>query len=113
MMALGLTQKSLAMKAGLNETYVRDLFKGKSLNPKGQHLAKLATALECSITDLLSVDPRRTGEQPQSGEFVDDPEEMALVRLWRTLSPLGRQLMLTSVRSAIPGRPSRRKANDI
>ena len=48
----GLNPKSLSKRAGLNETFVRDLTKGKSRNPRADSLNKLATALECHISDL-------------------------------------------------------------
>jgi transcriptional regulator with XRE-family HTH domain len=60
MKAKGLGQKALSLKAGLNDTYVRDLFKGKSLNPRQEHLQKLALALECRVSDL-------TGELDAAG----------------------------------------------
>lgn len=42
MSAAGLTQKGLAIRAGLNPTYVRDLFMGRSQNPTAGNLHKLA-----------------------------------------------------------------------
>src|SRR5689334_7649933 len=52
MMELGISQKALALRAGLNQTYVRDLFTGHTRNPKYAHLEKLAQALGCEIADL-------------------------------------------------------------
>jgi phage repressor protein C with HTH and peptisase S24 domain len=52
MSLLGFNPKSLSRAAGLNETYVRDILAGKSLNPKSEHLAKLAKALGCVADDL-------------------------------------------------------------
>lgn len=50
-------QKSLALAAGLNETAVRDILKGKSLNPRLDTLQRLAAALRCHIWDI-------TGDAP-------------------------------------------------
>ncbi len=61
MLALEMNQKHLARAAGLNETYVRDILKGKSRNPKHEHLAKLADALGCTLNDLLPPSPRKMG----------------------------------------------------
>ncbi len=49
----GLTQKGLAIKAGLNETAVRDIRTGKSKHPRHDTVQKLAAALGCSAADLL------------------------------------------------------------
>lgn len=70
MLLLGMQQKHLARAAGLNETYVRDLIKGKSKNPKNEHLAKLAEALGCTIGDLMPPTRQRLG-------FKSDPAEAA------------------------------------
>jgi len=46
MKALGLSPKSLSKKAGLNETFVRDLLEGRSRNPRADSLQKLARGLD-------------------------------------------------------------------
>jgi DNA-binding Xre family transcriptional regulator len=68
MAIMGLGPKALSLKAGLNETYVRDLVQGRSRNPRQAHLQHLATALDCQVTDL-------TGEPP------DDPRLARLVAI--------------------------------
>ena len=52
MAAKGIGPKALSLKAGLNETYVRDLLKGRSRNPRQGHLRSLALALDCRVSDL-------------------------------------------------------------
>lgn len=52
MKALGMNAKHLSRAAGLNETFVRDVLKGKSQNPLMANVEKLADALHCEITDL-------------------------------------------------------------
>lgn len=54
MKAAGLTQKALALKAGLNETAVRDIRRGRSKHPRHDTIEKLATALGCSVMALLA-----------------------------------------------------------
>jgi len=49
----GFKQKALAIAADLNETYVRDILKGKSKNPEASKLARLAEALGCTSDQLL------------------------------------------------------------
>lgn len=53
MEALGLNQFSLAKRAGLGESYVRDLFRGKVKEPGSVKLFALAAALGCEPKDLL------------------------------------------------------------
>ncbi|KDE20693.1 transcriptional regulator [Acetobacter aceti 1023] len=53
MAQLGLSQKALARKAGVGDTYVRDILKGKSRNPGGEKLECIAAVLGCTARDLL------------------------------------------------------------
>ena len=55
MVAAGLSQKALALKAGLGETFVREIFRGRSKNPGGSGLQKIAEVLECAVEDLSIV----------------------------------------------------------
>ncbi|MBM3482891.1 MAG: helix-turn-helix transcriptional regulator [Alphaproteobacteria bacterium] len=57
MQAAGLNQKSLALKAGLNETAVRDIRIGRSRNPRTDTLKRLATALGVSVGVLSGHTP--------------------------------------------------------
>ena len=54
MKAAGLTQKALALKAGLNETAVRDIRGGRSKHPRHDTIEKLAVALNCPVMALLA-----------------------------------------------------------
>jgi transcriptional regulator with XRE-family HTH domain len=49
----GFNQKSLALKAGLNETAVRDILKGRSRRPLHTTVMALAVALDCEVAELL------------------------------------------------------------
>lgn len=98
-------QKALAARAGLNETYVRDLLRGRSRNPKADHLAKLAAALNCRVEDLI--DPGGTGRAPQVGDRIDDPDEAALISFWRSLTAEGRERFLGALAAAAPGAAKR------
>lgn len=53
MEALGLTQKELAKRAGLNETYIRDLLEGRSQDPKLSKIQAVATALGKTLSWLV------------------------------------------------------------
>lgn len=52
MVEAGFNQKSLARKAGLNETAVRDILKGRSRNPRIDTLEAIARRLGCSVPQL-------------------------------------------------------------
>jgi len=68
----GFKQKALALAADLNETYVRDILKGKSKNPEASKLARIAAALGCSSDDLLgkgsTVEPIHTTQIEVRGD---------------------------------------------
>lgn len=48
----GFKPKSLSLEAGLGETYVADILKGRSANPTHTKLSALARELDCTIADL-------------------------------------------------------------
>jgi transcriptional regulator with XRE-family HTH domain len=53
MRAAGLKPKTLATLAGVNQTYVRDILRGRSKNPKVEQLAKVTSVLGTSITEVM------------------------------------------------------------
>ena len=50
----GFNMKSLSITAGLNETAVRDILRGKVNSPTYKTLNKLAIALNCNVDNLIS-----------------------------------------------------------
>ncbi len=60
-----LSQKRLALMAGLNETAVRDIVTGRSQHPRHDTLQKLANALECTVVDLID---ERSGPSAPTGD---------------------------------------------
>jgi transcriptional regulator with XRE-family HTH domain len=95
-----LTQKALATRAGVGSSYVRDLLRGKSLNPRYEHLSAIAKALGCSIEDL-NIAPRPHDQIGQS-ELIDKPEEMAILRFFRSLSPAERRRFVVRTFAGLP-----------
>src|SRR4051812_15377464 len=95
MVELGLSQKALSTSAGLNETYVRDLYKGKSRNPTTDKLSALAMALGCRIEDLTH--PRRPGRDEHRGQGPNHLSELAIIQMWRTLSPSGKEAAIMAL----------------
>lgn len=69
MQSADLTQKALALKAGLNETAVRDILTGKSRHPRHDTVQKLAAVLGISAADLI--EPYRP--RAQAGHEVASP----------------------------------------
>ncbi len=55
---MGLTQKGLALKAGLNETAVRDILQGRSRDPQLSTLRALSRVLRCGVEDLFQDNAR-------------------------------------------------------
>jgi transcriptional regulator with XRE-family HTH domain len=95
MQEAGLNYRSLALKAGLPETYVRDVMYGRSKNPKHHALAAIATALNCSLLDII--DPKLANLPLKESEVVDKPEERAWLAFYRALSPDARTRMLVEM----------------
>jgi transcriptional regulator with XRE-family HTH domain len=58
----GFTMKGLSLAANLNETAVRDILKGRVINPTYKTLEKLATILGSSVRELT--------ENPLGGEEI-------------------------------------------
>jgi transcriptional regulator with XRE-family HTH domain len=83
----GFGQKALALKAKLNETYVRDILKGKSRNPTQSRLRKVAEALDCSVEDL-------TGDATESRH--SDPARVVWNAVYDRLSPAERDFLIRS-----------------
>ena len=55
--AAGINRKALSIRAGLNETYVRDIEIGKTRSPTVASLAKIAKALGVPIHELTGGTP--------------------------------------------------------
>jgi phage repressor protein C with HTH and peptisase S24 domain len=67
MNALDLDAKTTSLKAGLSESFVRDILRKKSIAPKHDSLAKVARVLGCTLADLTGErgpprPPRPTGD---------------------------------------------------
>jgi transcriptional regulator with XRE-family HTH domain len=119
MAGLGIGQKSLALRAGLNETYVRDLFSGHTRNPKSAHLEKLARALGCEVADLsttssdepahvASNDKQKVDQVDFTGILPLFESEVSLVRLWRVLPDPARDRILNTMIELLPQAPRKR-----
>lgn len=101
MLEKGIGQKRLAVSAGLNETYVRDVLKGKSKRPDVFSIGRLAQVLDCSIEELIGFPTFKSSQVTRaiycpemSGESLYTMEELAVIDLWRSLLPNQREHLI-------------------
>jgi transcriptional regulator with XRE-family HTH domain len=52
MLAQGYSARTLSLAAGVNYSFVRDILRGRSQNPKSEQLRRVAAVLGCTIEDL-------------------------------------------------------------
>jgi transcriptional regulator with XRE-family HTH domain len=86
-----LSQAALAAAIGVNKSAVAQWEIGITL-PKQENMAALK--LELGITQSLAVGDAG----PYSGELVEDPSELALLRFWRGLSDAKRDAVVDLLR---------------
>src|SRR5690349_3884727 len=79
----GLTQRQLGERAGLGQTYISLIERGRVPPPDMLMTARLARALQVSVRDLLAPDT------PQA-----DQDLAELIFLWLGLSPAGQAALL-------------------
>lgn len=70
MQALNLDAKTTSLRAGLSESFVRDIVRKKSVAPKHDSLAKVARVLGCTLADLTG-ERDRPQPQRQTGDTVE------------------------------------------
>lgn len=109
---LGLNAYSAARKAGLGDSFVRDILREKVKKPSADRLAKLAEALECSLNYLLG-QPEQLPRLPggDEGQSLQPPDPLANP-LWRDyggkpypiLLPIRYELMTGAFREAVETR---------
>lgn len=78
----GLSQKGLAVKAGLNETAVRDILRGRSKDPQLSTLRALASVLQCKVEDFYRDSPlcgsRGLSDRADHDELADIGETIII-----------------------------------
>lgn len=63
MKALNLDAKTVSTRAGLGASFIRDIQRGKSKEPKRSALEQIARVLGCTVDDLLGGPPLPTDEE--------------------------------------------------
>lgn len=86
---LGIGQKELATRAGLGDTYVRDILRGRSTSPQVMKLARLARALDVPVDRLFALTTAS-----EASEIVEDTAELVLLRAFRQLPDAEREGIL-------------------
>jgi SOS-response transcriptional repressor LexA len=61
---LGLNAFQTAKKAGLGDSFVRDILRGKTRSPNSENLVKLATALETTVDWFMAAGDQAPAPQP-------------------------------------------------
>jgi len=111
----GTNPKRLAKNAGVGETYIRDIIKGRSLDPQTSKLVKVASALSCTLDDLVTLGRRiHAGDTAPIIELTAEPagaqatgqglyteEEISLIGLWRELSPAQRGALVSFLEATV------------
>lgn len=81
----GLTQEQLAGRLGVVTSSVSQLETGKQ-GYSQPVLEELAVALNCSVTDLLGVDPTKEGEVVDLMRLINDRNRDQAIRVLRALT---------------------------
>ena len=91
----GLAAQTVADAVGISRPHLSMIENDKDL-PGRETLAAIATYFGVSVDYLLNGGDA-TPETPGQGEFVEDPDELALLAFWRTLDSAERRLMLKMI----------------
>ena len=94
-----LTMTALAVRAGVRPDFIRDILRGRSKNPGYDGLEKIAKVLACEVKDLR--DQGAPGDEPKQGQFVDQPDELALLAFYRSLDFEGKKAAFTAMRDVV------------
>ncbi|WP_336946695.1 helix-turn-helix domain-containing protein [Asaia sp. HN010] len=74
----GLSQRELAEALGINKSAVAQWELGNT-EPSHKNMLNVRSIL--GISDVIAP----SGTRPYSGEFIEDPDELALIHFWRSL----------------------------
>lgn len=93
-----LSQAALADLIGVNKSAVAQWETGVT-RPSNENMAALRSIL--SLSD--KIEP--VGSAPYAGEIVEDPDELALIRFWRSLTDEKRRAVIDLLHIGRPIRP--------
>ncbi|WP_156474807.1 helix-turn-helix domain-containing protein [Acetobacter cerevisiae] len=93
-----LSQAALAELIGVNKSAVAQWEAGYT-NPSNDSMDALRSVL--SFSEQIAP----IGSAPYAGELVDDPDELALIRFWRSLTDEKRRVVIDLLHIGRPIRP--------
>jgi transcriptional regulator with XRE-family HTH domain len=96
----GLTQPQLAEAAGTTFQQIYKLENSKRKLPQ-QWMDRIAPALGVRPAALIDADVEGLPDPQAQAQLVDDPDELALLWLWRNLSPKMRGAALTLLQANV------------
>ena len=70
MAALGHSTASLAAAAGVRDSFVKDIIRSKSRNPRAEQVQRLASALGCTVEDLTGTSTPQPSEHPRASRIA-------------------------------------------
>jgi transcriptional regulator with XRE-family HTH domain len=115
MVEAGFSQKTLADAAGVNATYCRDLFAGRSKNPKSDQLQLIAKALDCTVEDLQNPGNARQAAPNQVVQLPSPlqlrPAEIPVLKVWRLLDRPHQDRIFNAMLDAVDAATSRKADN--
>lgn len=100
--AAGLRQEDVAAAVGISRSHLAGMEKRHD-NPGRATVTALASFYGVSV-DFLINGEGAAPPPPQARQFIEDPDELALIAFWRSLSLDQRGFMLNMLRGASGGR---------
>lgn len=88
----GMTQAEAAEAIGIARSTLATYESGKDV-PGRDNLAAIAVYYKIGLSDLWPAGAAARG-QPRVPQFIDDPDELALINLWRSLNEGERAMLL-------------------
>ena len=88
----GLSQNMLAKRAGISQASLNAL-ESRTNNPSVETVFLLATALECTVSELL-------GEKPIDAAFLT-PRQQLLLDMFQQLNDAGKDFLLSQAQSIL------------
>jgi transcriptional regulator with XRE-family HTH domain len=98
MKALNLDAKTVSTRAGLGPSFIRDIQRGKSREPKRSALERIATVLGCTVEDLIGDPPAPSEEE------IDDTFRKLATESDTTAAVVGGSLLEASLEGLLRAR---------
>lgn len=102
--ARGTTVAAVTRKGNLRDTFVKDILRGRTRSPRGDNLAKLASALDVTVDQLLDETaplpgPAETARPSEAAPWSPSPKMLGAIR---TLCPETEEPIVLQARISSP-----------